>query len=136
MEIMSLISCRKSTIILCLKVKVKVKLSLCLTKHHAMKYWEWRCRSTHSLITALDESECSASRTGRFTPRERTPGTHWIGDWVGSQSQSGHGVEQKNSHSLQGTEPRLSDSPARSQSLYRLSYPEHVSNTTPSTSQK
>jgi hypothetical protein len=26
--------------------------------------------------------EWSVSRPGRFTPGERTPGTHWIGGWV------------------------------------------------------
>jgi hypothetical protein len=35
------------------------------------------------LTTALDGGEWSASRPGRFTPEERTPGTHWIGGWVG-----------------------------------------------------
>jgi hypothetical protein len=61
----------------------KVKLSLCLTKHHTMKtYWEWRYSSTHSLTSALDGSEWSASRPARFTPRERAPSTHWIGSWV------------------------------------------------------
>jgi hypothetical protein len=39
-------------------------------------------RSTHSLTSALDGGEWSASRPGRFTPRERAPGTQWIGDWV------------------------------------------------------
>jgi hypothetical protein len=29
--------------------------------------------------------EWSASRPGHFTPRERDPGTHWIGDWVGTR---------------------------------------------------
>jgi len=43
---------------------------------------EWRYSSTHSL-TALDGGEWSASCPGRFTPRERAPGTHWIGGWVG-----------------------------------------------------
>jgi len=28
------------------------------------------------------EDEWSASRPGRFSPRERALGTHWIGDWV------------------------------------------------------
>jgi hypothetical protein len=37
----------------------------------------------HSLTSALDGGEWSASRPGRFTPRERAPGTHWIRDWVG-----------------------------------------------------
>jgi hypothetical protein len=42
--------------------------------------------STHSLTSALDGGEWSASRTGRFTPRERAPGTHWIGGWVGPRA--------------------------------------------------
>jgi hypothetical protein len=35
------------------------------------------------LKSALDGSEWSASRHGRFTPGERFPGTHWIAGWVG-----------------------------------------------------
>jgi hypothetical protein len=66
---------------------LKVKLSLCLTKHHAMKeYWEWRYSSMHSLTSALDGGEWSASRLGRFTPKERAPRTHWIGGWVGPRA--------------------------------------------------
>jgi hypothetical protein len=34
------------------------------------------------LISALVGVEWSASRPCRFTPGERTPGTHWIGGWV------------------------------------------------------
>jgi hypothetical protein len=33
--------------------------------------------------SALDGGEWSASRPGRFTPRERNPGTHWLRGWVG-----------------------------------------------------
>jgi hypothetical protein len=44
---------------------------------------EWRYSSTHSLISALDGGEWSASRPGRFTIRERAPATIWIGGWVG-----------------------------------------------------
>jgi hypothetical protein len=33
------------------------------------------------LTSALLEDEWSDSRPGRFTPGERAPGTHWIGDW-------------------------------------------------------
>jgi hypothetical protein len=47
---------------------------------------EWRYGSTPSLTSALGGDEWSASRPGRFTPRERTPGTHWIGGWVGPRS--------------------------------------------------
>jgi hypothetical protein len=45
-------------------------------------YWEWSCSSTHSLTSALDGGDWSASRHGRFNPSERAPGTHWIGSWV------------------------------------------------------
>jgi hypothetical protein len=40
----------------------------------------------HSLTSALDGGEWSTSRPGRFTPRERAPGTHWIGGWVGPRA--------------------------------------------------
>jgi hypothetical protein len=41
----------------------------------------------HAFFTlALDGGEWSASRFGRFTSRERAPGTHWIGSWVGSRA--------------------------------------------------
>jgi hypothetical protein len=44
---------------------------------------ECRYSSTYSLTSALVGGEWSASRTGRFTPRERALDTGWIGDWVG-----------------------------------------------------
>jgi hypothetical protein len=34
------------------------------------------------LTSGLVGGELSASRSGRFTPVERAPGTHWIGGWV------------------------------------------------------
>jgi hypothetical protein len=42
--------------------------------------------SIHSLISVLDGGEWSASRPGRFSPRERAPGIHWIGGWVGPRA--------------------------------------------------
>jgi hypothetical protein len=42
--------------------------------------------STHSLTSALVGGEWSASCSGLFTPRERAPGTHWIGGWVGPRA--------------------------------------------------
>jgi hypothetical protein len=47
---------------------------------------EWRYSSTHSLASALDGGEWSTSRPSRFTARERAPGTHWIGGWVGPRA--------------------------------------------------
>jgi hypothetical protein len=38
------------------------------------------------LTLALDGGEWSASRPDRFNPRERAPGTHWIGGWLGPRS--------------------------------------------------
>jgi hypothetical protein len=67
------------------KVKVKVKLFLCLLEapRHEGVLGEWRYISMHSLTPAPDGGEWSASRSGRFTPRKRTPGTHCIGGCVG-----------------------------------------------------
>jgi hypothetical protein len=64
---------------------VKVKLSLCFfnrTPYNEGILREWRYSSMHYLTSALDGGEWSASRPGRFTPRERAPGVHWIGGWV------------------------------------------------------
>jgi hypothetical protein len=47
---------------------------------------EWIYSSTHSLTSALDGGEWSASRLGPFTPMERAPGTNWIGGWVGPRA--------------------------------------------------
>jgi hypothetical protein len=47
---------------------------------------EWRYSFTHPLVSALDGGEWSASRPGRFTPRERAPATLWIGGWVGPRA--------------------------------------------------
>jgi hypothetical protein len=41
----------------------------------------------HTFFTsALDWGERSASRLGRFTPRESVAGTHWLGGWVGPRA--------------------------------------------------
>jgi hypothetical protein len=61
-----------------------VVVPVLLTEHHAMEaYWRvdvW----LHTFLTlALDGGEWSASHPGCFTPRERDPGTNWIGGWLG-----------------------------------------------------
>jgi hypothetical protein len=70
------------------KLKLKVKLSLCFNRapRHEDVLGEWKYSSTPSLTPALDGSEMPAPRPGRFTPRERAPGTHLIGGLVGPRA--------------------------------------------------
>jgi hypothetical protein len=64
-----------------------VNLSLCLTKYHDMKTYKRVEVQLHAfLISALDGGKWSATRSDRFTAGERTPGTHWIGGWVGPRA--------------------------------------------------
>jgi hypothetical protein len=63
----------------------RLNLSLCFfnwAQRHEGVLREWRHSSTHSSTLALDGGEWLASRPGRFTPRERAPGTQWTGGWV------------------------------------------------------
>jgi hypothetical protein len=72
------------------QVNVKAKLSLCFFFKLSTTPWrcigEWRYISTHSFTSVLDGGKWSVSRSGRFTPRERTPGTHWIEGWEGPRA--------------------------------------------------
>jgi hypothetical protein len=70
-------------------------------------YWEWRYSSTHPLTSALDGGEWSASRPYRFTPRERAPGTHWIGGWVGPRAVLDAVVKRKIPSPLWESNPRI-----------------------------
>jgi hypothetical protein len=69
-------------------------------------YWGWRYSSTHSLTSALDGGEWSASCPGRFTPREGAPGTHWIGGWVGPRAVLDAMVKRKIPSPRQESNPR------------------------------
>jgi len=40
----------------------------------------------HSLTSALEGGEWSASCHGCFTPKGRAPGTHWLGGCVGPRA--------------------------------------------------
>jgi hypothetical protein len=77
------------------------------------------------LTLALVGGKWSASRAGRFTPRERTPGIHWIRVWVGPIANLDD-VERRKFLTLLGLELLPLCRPARSQLLYRLSYPDSV----------
>jgi hypothetical protein len=78
--------------------------------------------SIHIFLTsALVGGEWSASRPGRFTARERAPGTYWIRGWVDPRAGLDD-VEKRKFLTLPGLELRHLGRPARSQSLYRLGY--------------
>jgi hypothetical protein len=62
--------------------------------------------STHSSTSALDGGEWSASRPGRLTPRERAPGAHWIGGWVGPRAVLDAVVKRKIPSPLRESNPR------------------------------
>jgi hypothetical protein len=71
------------------------------------------------LTSALAGGEWSTSRPGRFTHRERAPGTHWIGGWVNPRTGLDD-AEKLKFLTLSGLELRPLGRPARSQSLYRM----------------
>jgi hypothetical protein len=88
-------------------------------RHSALKH---ATSSITKFLPAHSYHCVSASRPCRFTPRERAPGTHWIGGWV--VPRAGLDDEERiNFLTLPGLELQPLCRPARSQSLYRLSYP-------------
>jgi hypothetical protein len=93
-----------------------------LIKHYAVKAYGGVDVYIHIFLTsALVWGECSASSRCRFTPRKRVPRTHWIGGWV--YPPAGLDDVEKRKCTPPGLELRPLGRPARSQSLYRLSYP-------------
>jgi hypothetical protein len=74
--------------------------------YHEGVLWEWMYSSTHSLTSALDGGEWSASRPCRFTPRERTSDTYWIGGWVGPRAVLEAVVKRKIPSPCQESKPR------------------------------
>jgi len=66
---------------------------------------KWRRSSMHSMTSALDGGESLASRSGRFTSRERAPLTHWLG-WVGSRAGLDASVRIRIPGFYRGSNPR------------------------------
>jgi hypothetical protein len=102
-----------------------------LLKVKQSRYTPWGCLGGEVILLLLihdhgtrGEGEWSASRPGpRFNPGERTPGTHCKGGWVGPRAGLDTEARGKMLSPLPGIEPRSPGRPARSQTLYRLSYP-------------
>jgi hypothetical protein len=72
------------------------------------------------LSSALEAGEWSASFPGRFKPKEKTFGNHWIGRWAGRRV--GLNTVKTRKVSCFSRKSNL-DRSARSPSLYQLSYP-------------
>jgi hypothetical protein len=78
-------------------------------------------RFTFFLTSALTGGKWLSSRSGRFTPRERNFGNHWIRGWVDPRSGLDD-TEKCKFFTPPGIELQTLGRPARSQSLYRLYY--------------
>jgi hypothetical protein len=75
------------------------------------------------MASALYEDEWSPSRPGRFTPKERAPGTHWIGGWVGLRAGLDAVVRREIPSPYQESNPHH---PARSPVVYHWAFPPAV----------
>jgi hypothetical protein len=90
-----------------IKVNEEVKFSLCLTEHRAMKtYWGLGYSATHSLTSALEGGEWSASRPARFTLRNPPPRINYTGGRVGSRAGLDAVVKRKIPSPRQESNPR------------------------------
>jgi hypothetical protein len=70
-------------------------------------YWGTGGIDPRILTPALDGGEWTASRPGRFTPRENSPWYPLDRRLGGTQSRSGRGGEENNSQPLPGIEPPI-----------------------------
>jgi len=62
------------------------------------------------LTSTLDGVEWSALRPCRFIPRERSPGSHWIGGWVSPRAGLDAVVQRKILSPSRHSNPRSSSS--------------------------
>ena len=85
-----------------------IKVKFILEQATKSQRGEYRYRSTVSLTSVLDGGGWSTPRPGRFTPGKDPVPIVWNG-----------------AENLVPTGIRSPDRPARSESLYRLSYPAH-----------
>jgi hypothetical protein len=87
---------------------VKIKPSLCFnwTLRHEGVLGEWGI--VPCILDLGTRRRWLTSRPGRFTPRERAPGTHWIGGWVGRRAGLDAVVKRKIPSPCRDSNPRSS----------------------------
>jgi hypothetical protein len=71
-------------------------------------YWVMEVQLHIFLTLTVDGGEWSASRPGRFTPREKPPGIHWVGGWVGPRASFDAVVKRKIPSLCRDSNPRSS----------------------------
>jgi len=59
-------------------INQSINQSIRLTVKNKYLYSKFRHTVKNFELSALDGGEWTSSRSSRFTPRERAPGTHWI----------------------------------------------------------
>jgi hypothetical protein len=90
--------------------------------------WTGGIAPTHSHFGTRWGWVVSITPQSRFSPGERTPGTHCTGVWVGPRAADlDTQVRGKILSPLMGIKPRSPGRPAHSQTLYWLRYPAHLS---------
>jgi hypothetical protein len=81
-------------------------------------YWGSGGIAPRILTSAIDGGDSSAPCPGSFTPREKAPGTHWIGGWVGPRGVLDAVVKRKIPSPR--FEPQNPDRPACSPALFLI----------------
>jgi hypothetical protein len=98
-----LISCFADVVICVYKVKSSFP---CANNHPTIKRYGGYGVQLHSLLTsAFDVDEWKASRSSRFTRREKSPGTHCIEGWVGPRTGLDSVAKRKNHCSCRESNP-------------------------------
>jgi hypothetical protein len=88
---------------------------------HAVKACKGNGGMMPLILLQQDRGEWSVSLLGRFAPVERTPGTLWIGGWVGPRFRlQVFGEEKKYLLFVPGFQPRIGSSSPTTTTLFRL----------------
>jgi hypothetical protein len=97
-------------------VKLKFVPVFYLTEHYAMMaYWGVEVWLHASFTSALGGGGLSVSCHDRFTPKETTLFTHWVGGWMGSRADLDTVVKRKIPSPCRDLKRNL---PARNPALY------------------